>query len=268
MSSVTVEPIESTSPSSGLMTISTSNLIKRYKGRTVVNDVSFSFSQGEIVGLLGPNGAGKTTTFYMITGLIRPSEGMVRFDNRDVTRWPMYKRARMGIGYLAQETSVFRKLSVADNIKLVLEIKGIRGARQKERVNQLAEELHITHILDSRAGVLSGGETRRVEIARALATDPKFILLDEPFTGIDPVTIEEIQHILHRLKQKGIGILITDHNVSATLKITDRNYILIEGKIQAQGTAAEVASNELVRKYYLGSSFRTDEPGPFIDEGS
>lgn len=237
------------------MIISTHKLVKQYRGRTVVNDVSFEFGQGEVVGLLGPNGAGKTTTFYMITGLIRPNTGQVHFDDVDVTRWPMYKRSRAGVGYLPQETSVFRRLSVSDNIKLVLELVGYPSAKHEARVAELAEELHITHLLDSSANVLSGGEKRRVEIARALAATPKFILLDEPFTGIDPVTIEEIQSIIHKLRGQGIGILITDHNVAATLEITDRNYILIDGKIIAQGTASEIAANDLVRKHYLGKSY-------------
>lgn len=249
------------------MKISTDRLVKRYKGRPVVNDVSFEISQGEIVGLLGPNGAGKTTTFYMITGLVRPNEGKVMFDDQTVTSWPMYRRSRAGIGYLPQETSVFRKLTVEDNLKLVLELVGTSKAKQRTIIDGLAQELHITHILDRNAGVLSGGERRRVEIARALAIEPKFILLDEPFTGIDPVTIEEIQGILSKLRQRGIGILITDHNVSATLRITDRNYILIEGKIVAKGSAAEISADERVRRFYLGDGFRPDEEGPYLDEG-
>lgn len=237
------------------MKISVSNLVKKYRGRRVVDGVSFEFEQGEVVGLLGPNGAGKTTSFYMIVGLVRPNEGEVKFDDQIVTGWPMFRRARSGVGYLPQEASVFRKLTVADNIRLVMELHGSRGKEIRDRIHLLAEELHITRILDQSAGVLSGGERRRVEIARALATDPKFILLDEPFTGIDPVTIEELQEIIHRLRERGIGVLITDHNVSATLRITDRNYILIDGKIIAQGTAKEIAGNELVRKHYLGQQF-------------
>jgi lipopolysaccharide export system ATP-binding protein len=235
--------------------IRTEDLVKQYRGRRVVDGVGFELEQGEIVGLLGPNGAGKTTTFYMITGLVRPNEGRVLFDEVDATRWPMYRRAKAGIGYLPQEASVFRKLSVSDNIRLVMEIHGSPENEIRETISQLAEEFHITKILGSTAGVLSGGERRRVEIARALATNPKFILLDEPFTGIDPVTIEEIQAMIGRLKRQGIGILITDHNVSATLKITDRNYILIDGKIIAKGTASEIASIESVRKHYLGMQF-------------
>lgn len=237
------------------MTITAKELCKAYRGREVVKGVSFEVSQGEIVGLLGPNGAGKTTTFYMTTGLVRPTSGLVFLDDQNVTRWPMYKRARAGVGYLPQEASVFRKLSVEDNLRLVLELERRSKQEIRERIQQLASELHITHILGASAHVLSGGERRRVEIARALATEPKFILLDEPFTGIDPVTIEEIQEIIFRLKRRNIGILITDHNVAATLRITDRNYILIDGQILEQGTAADIASNFLVRKHYLGQQF-------------
>jgi len=240
------------------MKITAESLVKQYRGRRVVNDVSFDLNQGEIVGLLGPNGAGKTTTFYMITGLIRPNSGNVRFDDVVVTGWPMYRRARIGVGYLPQETSVFRKLSVEDNIRLVLEMKGFSKQNIRKRITELAEELHITRILKSQAGILSGGERRRVEIARALASEPKFILLDEPFTGIDPVTIEEIQEILFRLRARNIGILITDHNVAATLQITDRNSILIDGRIIAHGTADEIKANDLVRIHYLGSQFEAD----------
>jgi len=238
--------------------ITTEHLEKRYKGRNVVNGVSFTVSTGEIVGLLGPNGAGKTTSFYMTVGLVKPNGGKVFLDNQEVTKWPMFKRARAGIGYLPQETSVFRKLTVRDNLLLVLELAGKSKKEQQAKVKELAEELHITERLDSVAGVLSGGERRRVEIARAMATEPKFILLDEPFTGIDPVTIEEIQAILFKLRGQGIGILITDHNVAATLKITDRNYILIDGKIVADGTSKEISENQLVRKHYLGQQFGTD----------
>lgn len=220
--------------------------------------VSFNVSTGEIVGLLGPNGAGKTTSFYMTVGLVKPNGGKVFLDSQDITKWPMFKRARHGVGYLPQETSVFRKLSVRDNLLLVLELAGKSRKEQRAKVQELAEELHITEKLDLTAGVLSGGERRRVEIARAMATEPKFILLDEPFTGIDPVTIEEIQSILFKLKARGIGILITDHNVAATLRITDRNYILIDGKIVAEGTSKEIADNEQVRKHYLGQQFGTD----------
>jgi len=238
-------------------------LRKAYKGRTVVDGVNYEISQGEIVGLLGPNGAGKTTTFYMTVGLVKPNGGNVYFDQTDVTRWPMYKRARAGVGYLPQEPSVFRKLSVEDNLRLVLELHGVSRAKQKEKIAQLAHELQIEKILHSNGNILSGGERRRVEIARALATEPKFILLDEPFTGIDPKTIEEIQEILFRLKERNIGILITDHNVGATLRITDRNYILIDGHIVAAGTSRDVAKDEMVRKHYLGQQFGTD---PLADD--
>ena len=242
-------------------------LQKQYKGRKVVLGVNYEISQGEIVGLLGPNGAGKTTTFYMTVGLVRPNSGKVYFDDLDVTHWPMYKRARTGVGYLPQEPSVFRKLSVEDNLRLVLELAGRSKAEIRAKIDELSDELSITKILHSQGNVLSGGERRRVEIARALATEPKFILLDEPFTGIDPVTIEEIQEILFRLKKRGIGILITDHNVSATLRITDRNYILIDGKIIAQGTGKEIAANEMVRKHYLGQQFGTQPfAGPSEDD--
>ncbi len=237
------------------MKIRTEHLKKRYKGRQVVSDVSFEVNSGEIVGLLGPNGAGKTTSFYMTVGLVQPNDGRIFLDETDVTKWPMYKRARAGMGYLPQETSVFRKLTVRDNLLLVLELAGKSREEQEKKVKELAEELSISHILESVAGVLSGGERRRVEIARAMATEPKFILLDEPFAGIDPKTIEEIQSILFQLKARGIGILITDHNVAATLRITDRNYILVDGAIIAKGTGSEVASDELVKKHYLGSQF-------------
>lgn len=241
------------------MRICAYNLVKSYKGRRVVNDVSFEVGRGEIVGLLGPNGAGKTTTFYMITGLVRANKGKVTIDDEDVTHMPMYRRARRGVGYLPQEPSVFRKLTVEDNIRLVLEMNGATKRQTQERINELADELHIRKILHSQGNVLSGGERRRVEIARALATDPKFILLDEPFTGIDPVTIEEIQEIIFRLKRQDIGILITDHNVAATLRITDRNYILIDGQIIKQGTGREIAEDEHVRRHYLGQEFEHDE---------
>lgn len=228
--------------------------------------VTFSVSTGEIVGLLGPNGAGKTTSFYMTVGLVKPNGGKVSLDDKDITKWPMYKRARSGVGYLPQETSVFRKLSVRDNLLLVLELAGKSRKEQQDKVKELADELHINHILDSQAGVLSGGERRRVEIARAMATEPKFILLDEPFTGIDPVTIEEIQNILFRLKERGIGILITDHNVAATLRITDRNYILIDGQIVAEGDRKQVAEDPMVRKHYLGNQLSDDLSEDYKDD--
>lgn len=240
------------------MTIRAEDLQKSYRGRKVVNGVSYEISQGEIVGLLGPNGAGKTTTFYMTVGLVKPNAGRVKFDAEVVTRWPMHRRARAGVGYLPQEASVFRKLTVEDNLRLVMELAKKSRKEIRAKVEELAEELHIGRILQSHGNVLSGGERRRVEIARALATDPKFILLDEPFTGIDPVTIEEIQAIIFKLKARGIGILITDHNVAATLRITDRNYILIDGKIIAEGKGADIAADPMVRKFYLGEQFNTD----------
>lgn len=241
------------------MIIHAEGLAKAYKGRRVVDGVTFSFEQGQVVGLLGPNGAGKTTTFYMITGLVRPTAGAVRFDDETVTQWPMYRRARAGVGYLAQESSVFRRLSVEDNIRLVLEMNGRSKSETDAKIEELLHDLHITKIRESQGGVLSGGERRRVEIARALATEPKFILLDEPFTGIDPVTIEELQVIIRRLAKQGIGILITDHNVEATLSITDYNYILIDGKIRAEGQEDAIRNDPDVRKFYLGEGFQGDE---------
>lgn len=241
------------------MKITATDLVKEYRGRRVVSGVSFDISQGEIVGLLGPNGAGKTTTFYMVTGLVRPFSGVVKFDDEDVTHWPMYKRARAGVGYLPQEASVFRKLTVEDNLRLVLELVGRSKSEIRAKIDELAEHLHITKILKSQGNVLSGGERRRVEIARALATEPNFILLDEPFTGIDPVTIEEIQEIIFRLKAQNIGILITDHNVAATLHITDRNYILVDGKIIASGKGKQISDDPLVRQHYLGQQFQSTQ---------
>jgi lipopolysaccharide export system ATP-binding protein len=236
------------------------NLVKAYKKRTVVRGVSFELNQGEVVGLLGPNGAGKTTTFYMIVGLVKPNGGRVLFDDHEATKMPMYQRARAGVGYLPQEASVFRRLTVQQNIELVLEQNGSSKAHTKAKIEELSEELHITKILNSQGGVLSGGERRRVEIARALATEPKFILLDEPFTGIDPVTIEELQVIIRRLRNQGIGILITDHNVEATLSITDHNHILIDGEIIAQGDEEAIRQSDKVKKYYLGKGFRAIQP--------
>ncbi|PUZ28311.1 LPS export ABC transporter ATP-binding protein [Chitinophaga parva] len=235
--------------------IHTDQLVKKYGARTVVNHVSVEVEQGEIVGLLGPNGAGKTTTFYMVVGLIKPDEGNVYLDSQNITKLPMYKRAQMGIGYLPQEASVFRKLSVEDNIAAVLEMTDLKKAQQKEKLESLLEEFHLTHVRKSPGDVLSGGERRRTEIARALAVDPKFILLDEPFAGIDPIAVEDIQAIVAKLKYKNIGILITDHNVQETLSITDRAYLLFEGKILKSGTAEELASDEQVRKVYLGQNF-------------
>ncbi|XZF12544.1 LPS export ABC transporter ATP-binding protein [Chitinophagaceae bacterium MMS25-I14] len=237
------------------MRIHTQGLIKRYRTRTVVNNVSFEVSQGEIVGLLGPNGAGKTTSFYMVVGLVKPDEGHVFLDQQDITKLPMYKRAQMGIGYLPQEASVFRKLSVEDNIGAVLEMTKLTRAEQIHKRDELLDEFRLNHVRKSPGDVLSGGERRRTEIARALAVDPKFILLDEPFAGIDPIAVEDIQTIVARLKYKNIGILITDHNVQETLSITDRAYLLFEGKILKSGTAHELAADEQVRKVYLGQSF-------------
>lgn len=233
------------------------NLVKRYKTRTVVNGVSLEVKQGEIVGLLGPNGAGKTTTFYMIVGLIRPNGGQIFLDDRDITRQPMYKRGKMGIGYLAQEASVFRNLTVEDNIKAVLEMATkLNKKERKERTEELLEEFSITHIRKNMGKVLSGGERRRTEIARALAVNPNFILLDEPFAGIDPIAVEEIQNLVTKLIQKNIGILITDHNVHETLNITDRAYLLYEGSLKMAGTAEELANNEEARRLYLGENFQ------------
>jgi len=231
------------------------HLFKKYKSRTVVNDVSVYVNQGEIVGLLGPNGAGKTTTFYMTVGLIKPNEGKIFLDQLEITKLPMYQRAQLGIGYLAQEASVFRTLSVEDNILAVLEMTNMSKARQKEKLESLLEEFSLTHVRKNLGQVLSGGERRRTEIARALAVSPNFVLLDEPFAGVDPIAVEEIQGIVAKLKQKNIGILITDHNVNETLSITDRAYLLFEGKILKQGTAEELAADEMVRKVYLGKHF-------------
>jgi lipopolysaccharide export system ATP-binding protein len=238
------------------MILGADNLIKKYKHRLVVNDVSVNVKQGEIVGLLGPNGAGKTTSFYMIVGLVKPNTGRVYLDDEDITDLPMYQRARKGLGYLAQEASVFRELSVEDNIGAVLEMTDMPKAMQKEKVESLMEEFSLTHVRKNLGKVLSGGERRRTEIARALAVDPKFVLLDEPFAGVDPIAVEEIQTIVARLKNKNIGILITDHNVNETLSITDRAYLLFEGKILRSGTAEELAEDETVRRVYLGQHFQ------------
>jgi lipopolysaccharide export system ATP-binding protein len=238
------------------MILGADNLIKKYKSRFVVNDVSVNVSQGEIVGLLGPNGAGKTTSFYMIVGLIKPNSGRVYLDDEDITDLPMYQRARKGLGYLAQEASVFRELSVEENIASVLEMTDLTKIQQKEKVESLMEEFSLTHVRKNLGKVLSGGERRRTEIARALAVDPKFVLLDEPFAGVDPIAVEEIQTIVARLKNKNIGILITDHNVNETLSITDRAYLLFEGKILRSGTAEELAADETVRRVYLGQHFQ------------
>ena len=229
--------------------------MKKYGVRLVNNNVSYQVEQGEIVGLLGPNGAGKTTSFYMAVGLVKPNSGKVYLDDKDITDLPMYKRARLGLGYLAQEASVFRTLTVEENIKAVLEMTDLPKADQKRKVEELIEEFHLGHVRKSKGMVLSGGERRRTEIARSLAVDPKFILLDEPFAGVDPIAVEDIQSIVAKLKHKNIGILITDHNVNETLSITDRAYLLFEGKILKQGSAEELAEDEQVRRVYLGQNF-------------
>lgn len=231
------------------------NIVKKYKSRTVVKGVSVEVSQGEIVGLLGPNGAGKTTSFYMMVGLIKPNGGKVYLDSKDITKMPMYQRAQLGIGYLPQEASVFRKLSIEDNIMSILEMTKLSKADQKKKLEELIEEFSLGHVRKNRGDLLSGGERRRCEIARALAVDPKFILLDEPFAGVDPIAVEDIQAIVHKLKYRNIGILITDHNVQETLSITDRAYLLFEGSILKAGTAEELAADEQVRRVYLGQNF-------------
>lgn len=237
------------------MILKAENLVKKYKQRTVVNDVSFEVSQGEIVGLLGPNGAGKTTSFYMIVGLIKPNQGTILLDGLDITKDPMYRRAQKGIGYLAQEASVFRKLTVEDNIMAILEMTKLTKEERLEKLEELINEFSLHKVRKNRGDLLSGGERRRTEIARALAANPNFILLDEPFAGVDPIAVEEIQTIVAKLKKKNIGILITDHNVQETLSITDRAYLLFEGKILESGTPEILAANEMVRKVYLGSNF-------------
>lgn len=237
------------------MQIATEDLIKTYRRRNVVDGVSVNVNKGEIVGLLGPNGAGKTTTFYMVVGLIRPAQGRVLLDGRDITRLPMYQRARLGIGYLAQEASVFRKLTVEQNLRLVLEMKKVPRSEQDKRIDQLLEEFRITPLRKATGYSLSGGERRRVEIARCLACDPTFILLDEPFTGIDPIVIADIQDIIRHLKSSGIGILITDHSVRETLAITDRAYIIGEGRIRTSGTPEQILEDPIAKKYYLGDKF-------------
>jgi len=237
------------------MILRAEKIFKKYKQRMVVNDVSLELEQGEIVGLLGPNGAGKTTSFYMIVGLIKPNMGKIFLDDVEITEEPMYKRAKRGIGYLAQEASVFRTLSVEDNLKTVLEFTGFSKEEQHDRMEALLDEFGLQHIRKNMGNTLSGGERRRTEIARTLAVDPKFILLDEPFAGIDPIAVEEIQNIVAKLKEKNIGILVTDHNVHETLNITDRAYLLFEGEILKTGTAEELANDEQVRKVYLGKNF-------------
>lgn len=237
------------------MLLRSENLVKQYGSKKVVNDVTVTVNQGEIVGLLGPNGAGKTTTFYMFVGLVKPDMGKIYLDNEDITKQAMYKRAKKGIGYLPQEASVFRDLTVEDNIKAILETTKLTKAQQNEKLESLLEEFGLNRVRKNKGKVLSGGERRRTEIARALTTDPKFILLDEPFAGVDPIAVEDIQNIVAALKEKNIGILITDHNVQETLSITDRAYLLFEGKLLKQGTAEELAADELVRKVYLGRNF-------------
>lgn len=245
-------------PLPGRSLLRSEHLKKRYRKRDVVKSASVSVAQGEIVGLLGPNGAGKTTTFYMITGMIKPTEGSVFIDDRDITRLPMYKRARLGVGYLPQEASVFRQLTVEQNLLAILEVMGVKRQERKERAEQLLEDFNITHIRDSKGYMLSGGERRRTEIARALTTNPRFILLDEPFAGVDPIAVEDIMRIVTALKQRNIGVLITDHNVHETLSIVDRAYLLFDGNILLEGDAAHLASDEEARKIYLGESFRLD----------
>ena len=237
------------------MKLRADHLMKAYKGREVVKGISVEVNQGEIVGLLGPNGAGKTTSFYMIVGLIKPNSGNIYLDKTDITKYPMYKRAQHGIGYLAQEASVFRKLSIEDNIMSVLELTKLSKKEREAKMESLIDEFSLGHIRTNRGDLLSGGERRRTEIARALATDPKFILLDEPFAGVDPVAVEDIQRIVAQLKNKNIGILITDHNVQETLAITDRTYLMFEGNILKHGQPEELASDEMVRKVYLGQNF-------------
>ena len=238
------------------MKLEAKNINKSYKGRKVVNDVSIEVKQGEIVGLLGPNGAGKTTTFYTIVGLIKPDSGIISINKSEVTSFPMYLRAQKGLGYLAQEPSVFRKLSVEDNIKAVLQLTSLNKDEQNQKMNSLINEFGLDHVRKNRGDLLSGGERRRTEIARALATDPKFVLLDEPFAGVDPIAVEDIQKIVSHLKNKNIGILITDHNVQETLAITDRTYLMFEGNILRDGEPEDLAKDEMVRKVYLGQNFQ------------
>ena len=237
------------------MILRAEHLIKKYKKRKVVDNISITVEQGEIVGLLGPNGAGKTTSFYMIVGLIKPNEGQIFLNDDNITELPMYKRAKLGIGYLAQEASVFRRLTVEENLMAVLEMSALSKVEQKEKMESLLEEFSLTHVRKNLGVVLSGGERRRTEIARALAVDPKFVLLDEPFAGVDPIAVEEIQSIVAKLKEKNIGILITDHNVTETLSITDRAYLMFEGRLLKEGSAEDLADDPQVRKVYLGKHF-------------
>jgi lipopolysaccharide export system ATP-binding protein len=245
-------------PTSDRRVLRSESLFKRYKKRYVVKSVGVSLKQGEIVGLLGPNGAGKTTTFYLITGMIKPNEGKVFLDDLEITRMPMYERARLGIGYLPQEPSVFRRMSVEDNLMAILQMMDLKHQERKDRCQKLIEDLGLKQVAKSKGYMLSGGERRRTEIARSLATDPKFILLDEPFAGIDPIAVEDIMNIVAALKKRGIGVLVTDHNVHETLSITDRSYILIEGSILTSGTAEELANDSVVRRLYLGEKFKLD----------
>ncbi len=237
------------------MILRSENLVKKYKNRTVANNVSVQVAQGEIVGLLGPNGAGKTTSFYMIVGMVKPNSGKIFLDDRDITDEPMYKRAQLGVGYLPQEASVFRKLSIEDNLRAVLEMTKLTKAEQDYKVESLLDEFALHHVRKNLGDQLSGGERRRTEIARALATDPKFILLDEPFAGVDPIAVEDIQSVVRKLKDKNIGILITDHNVHETLSITDRTYLLYAGEVIKSGSAEDLANDEMVRRVYLGANF-------------
>lgn len=237
------------------MILRSENLVKKYKSRTVANNVSVEVAQGEIVGLLGPNGAGKTTSFYMIVGMVKPNSGKIFLDNKDITSEPMYRRAQLGIGYLPQEASVFRKLSIEDNLRAVLQMTKLTKAEQEKKVESLLDEFALHHVRKNLGDQLSGGERRRTEIARALATDPKFILLDEPFAGVDPIAVEDIQTVVRKLKDKNIGILITDHNVHETLSITDRTYLLYAGQVIKSGSAEDLANDEMVRKVYLGQNF-------------
>lgn len=254
----TVEATVSTAPSTERAVLRAESLVKRYKKRTVVKGVTIEVRQGEIVGLLGPNGAGKTTTFYMIVGMVKPNGGRVFLEGREITTMPMYQRARLGIGYLPQEASVFRRLTVRENILAVLELSGLTGKEQEEKCDRLLEDLGLTHVAHNPGYVLSGGERRRTEIARALALDPRFMLLDEPFAGIDPIAVEEIMKIIGRLKERNIGVLITDHNVHETLSITDHSYLLFEGQILKSGTADFLANDPEARKLYLGEKFKLD----------
>ena len=250
------------------MELKADNLVKIYGKRTVVKGVSFNVNQGEIVGLLGPNGAGKTTSFYMIVGIIKPNEGQVYLDDLDITTYPMYQRAKLGIGYLAQEPSIFRNLSVENNIRVALEFTKLTQKEQAEKLEQLLDEFGLQHIRKSKGIQLSGGERRRTEIARSLAIDPKFMLLDEPFAGIDPIAVEDIQSIIYKLKTKNIGILITDHNVHETLSITDRAYLLIDGNIMKSGSAEDLANDEEVRRLYLGTNFELRKYFVYKDENN